>query len=332
MLNVSELEGKEITLHPEPFPVEELYRYIEAVVRPLIREKNQKLEFEFDVERDYLPLMDKQRSKQILFNLLSNAVKFTPEEGTITCGLHESMTDDGRMSMKVTVSDTGIGIRPEYLPHIFEAFSQDERDDSSEARGSGLGLYIAKKFADQMGGAITAESQPGKGTTFSLYGVVDCVSLAEYENTVRDRERTETDDGSVLTGKHILICEDHPINQEIAIMLLTGKHMTAELAENGQRGVELFSGSPAGFYSAVLMDIRMPVMDGIEATAAIRALDRPDAKSVPIIAMTADAFADDIQRCLDAGMNGHITKPIDPEKLIGTLKAALGGTHQGKRP
>ena len=176
-----------------------------------------------------------------------------------------------------------------------------------------------------MNGTIQVESEKGKGSSFVVTIVSPCISQTELHKETAQRSDAELLDQDCLGGRHVLLCEDHPLNQEIAKALLEERGMEVEIAENGQSGIERFSTSAVGFFDCILMDIRMPVVDGYEATRAIRGLNRPDAEIVPIIAMTADAFNEDVQRCLDAGMNGHIAKPIDPEALFRVLSEALNG-------
>jgi CheY-like chemotaxis protein len=266
-------------------------------------------------------MLDTLRINQVLFNLLSNAVKFTPEGGTVTCRLRERLAENGRLAIEGEVSDTGIGMSEPFQKQLFEPFTQEMRNDNSETRGTGLGLAIVKKLLDLMGCEITVQSEMGRGTTFRLHGEFDCVPAALLAGR---RTQAEPEEGTAgLAGLHVLLCEDHPLNREIAKTLLNEEHVLVSIAEDGQQGVREFASSAIGFYDAILMDVRMPVMDGLEATRRIRGLDRADAGSVPIIAMTADAFEDDIHRCLDAGMTGHVAKPIDPKTLFEVLRETV---------
>jgi len=217
------------------------------------------------------------------------------------------------------ISDDGIGMSEEFQERIFEAFSQEHRDDSSESRGSGLGMAITKRLVDLMGGDISVSSRLGEGTTFTVTIEFDTIDRSMLGHDQRQPGGSAEYDNTVLSGKHVLLCEDHPLNQEIATTLLEEKDMIIELAEDGQQGLEKFMNSNAGFYDVILMDIRMPVMNGYETTEAIRSLDRNDAKTVPIIAMTADAFTDDIRRCMEVGMNAHIAKPLDIDDMFRTI-------------
>jgi signal transduction histidine kinase len=322
VLDMTKAESGKIELHPEPYSMEDFIRYIEAVIRPLCQEKNQDLIIDAEPAEDVVPLMDELRINQIYFNIFSNAVKYTPEGGTILFRLRCRHLENCRVSAESCVSDTGIGMSRDFQKVIFEPFTQEHRSDISEMRGTGLGLSIVKRLVDAMGGRITVTSEPGVGTSFNLSMEFDCVGADTCRKAEADVPR-QPGESSGLRGKHVLLCEDHPLNQEIATALLEKMGLKVELAENGQTGLYMFRRSNIGFYDAILMDIRMPVMGGYEASRAIRALPRADAKTVPIIAMTADAFAEDVQKCFDAGMNAHIAKPIDPGKLLSELSSLL---------
>jgi signal transduction histidine kinase len=327
VLDMSRVESNRIDLHPEAYTIGEFNNYLDAVIRPLCQEKGQHLVIDEEgAVQDRVPLADKLRTNQIIFNLLSNAVKFTPEGGTIHYTIVGRELPGGRVAIDHTIADTGIGMSPGFMKHLFEPFVQEERNDNSRTRGSGLGLAIVKKLVDLMGGTIRAESEVGRGTTFYLHLAFDAVPLSSVtaaENSVTDPAASRKEYCDRLKGRHVLLCEDHPLNQEIARELLTELGMIVEIADNGQIGMERFSRSGVGFYDLILMDIRMPVMDGYEATRKIRSMDRADAKTVPIIAMTADAFSDDVKKCLDAGMNAHIAKPVDADHLAATLASQI---------
>lgn len=312
ILDMSKAESGKMELHPEPYYLDDFDEYIEAVIRPLCNSKNQTLTFEISPIEHVVPLLDILRINQLYFNLLSNAVKYTPEGGRIVVKVEESLTAENKDRIHATITDNGIGMSESFQKVLFEPFTQEGRNDSSEMRGSGLGLAIVKKILDTMGGSIVVKSSIGNGSEFSF--VIDC----DYVEGERERGAgagQEVNDLAILEGKHVLLCEDHPLNQEIAKELLEEKKMIVSLAENGQEGVRQFSVSTVDYYDVILMDIRMPVLDGYEAAQQIRGLARADARTVPILAMTADAYADDIQKCLDAGMNGHIAKPVDPGKM-----------------
>ena len=319
LLDMSKAESGKIQLHPEPYPPEDFHQYIDAVIRPLCQSKGQSLTADISAPEELVPLFDKLRINQIIFNLLSNAVKYTPEGGTITYTTRARALPGERMAVRLEVSDNGIGMSESFQKLLFTPFSQENRDDNSEFRGSGLGLAITKQLVDLMGGTITVESAIGRGTRIE----VDLETDGVERQAVKKADAAPSGEVSTLAGKHILLCEDHPLNQEIAKTLLCEKQMTVEVAEDGQQGVYAFAHSPIGYYDAVLMDIRMPVMDGFTAARGIRALPRKDAKTVPILAMSADVFSDDIQKCLSSGMNGHVPKPIEPAALYRALLEAM---------
>ncbi|MCI1723212.1 MAG: ATP-binding protein [Lachnospiraceae bacterium] len=325
ILDMSKAESGKIELHPEPYPPEEFSSYMQSVIMPLVEEKEQTINYEIRMPDSAVPIQDKLRINQVVFNILSNAVKFTPEGGKIRYTAAGEMNPDGSMHQHIEVSDSGIGMSEEFQRTLFNPFTQENRNDSSEQRGTGLGMAITKQLVERMGGTIRVESRIGKGTTFYL----DFPSEAVCETSTADRLSADEKTADrkkplpLLAGKHILLCEDHPLNLEIAKALLEDRKVIVSTAEDGKRAAEMFRDSPPRYYDAVLMDIRMPIMDGYEATGQIRAMEREDAGTVPIIAMTADAFTDDIQKCIQAGMNGHIAKPIDPHLLYKTLSEML---------
>ncbi len=325
ILDLTKAENDKIELHPEPYVPRDFYEYLDAVFQPQCGAKGQKLIVLANPPQDVYPVFDKLRINQILFNLLSNAVKYTPEGGTITYWDQFSPPDqNGRLSVVFQISDTGIGMSDDFQQHLFEPFTQEGRAGISASGGSGLGLAIAKELIDLMGGEVSFRSEPGKGTSFTVRLTADSVPApaAQAARPLNGEAQALAD----LVGIHVLLCEDQPLNQEIAKALLAEKKMLVTVAENGRAGLDLFRLSPPHYYQLILMDIRMPVMNGYETAKAIRMLERPDAGEVPILAMTADAFADDVQKCLDAGMNGHVAKPIEPERLFAALQKALLST------
>lgn len=213
----------------------------------------------------------------------------------------------------MTVRDDGIGIHEDFLPHLFEPFAQEKRK-GYESVGTGLGLSIVDRLVRLMGGSIEVKSKPGEGTAFRVI-----LSFARVQESQVPLRQDISYDHTKLSGKTVLLCEDNALNREIAIALLKDKNMSVVCAENGEIGVNIFSASAAAEFAAILMDVRMPVMDGLQATREIRSLQRPDAKQIPIIALTADAFADDIQKCREAGMNDHVAKPVNPEVMFSVL-------------
>ena len=323
VLDMSRAESGKIELHPEPYPFSAFVSYLDAVIVPLCVDKSQTLTRDFRIPADIVPILDRLRINQVIFNLLSNSVKYSPEGGEISLRITEDCLTKNKAAVRIEVADNGVGISDGFQRVLFDPFTQEGRDDNSKSRGSGLGLAITKKLVDAMGGSIAVKSELGSGSTFTVELEAGYIP-AEDDGENADARGSQSDDSwGQLAGKHVLLCEDHPLNQEIARALLREKGVLTELADDGQKAVEKFAKTDIGFFDAILMDIRMPVMDGIQAARAIRALTRDDAKTVPILAMTADAFTEDIQKCLDAGMNGHIAKPIEPEKLYSSLAAAV---------
>ena len=321
ILDMSKAESGKMELYPEPYYVGDFKSYIDAVIQPLCDSKNQTLVFEVDTAEKVIPKMDILHINQVYFNLLSNAVKYTPEGGKIQVAVKEYITPENKDRITVSVKDNGIGMSEGFQKVLFDPFTQEHRSDNSEMRGTGLGLAIVKKIIDAIGGTISVKSKIGEGTEFLF--VFDCDYIEEKNEGHRaDNIHGETD-FHLLSGKHILLCEDHPLNQEISKALLVEKGVIVDIAENGEAGVKHFAVSSLYYYDAVLMDIRMPVMDGCEASKAIRALDRPDAKTVPIIAMTADAFEESVIEAKKAGMDGYLTKPVEPETLYRVLTEHL---------
>lgn len=325
ILDMAKVESNKIELHPEPYFSDQFLDYIKATIEPLCDAKHIKFLLDIHPVPDCVPILDHLRINQIFFNIFSNAVKFTPEGGTITFHLTESIQNN-KMVFNAEIRDTGIGISDEFQNVLFEQFSQEYRKDTDLNRGSGLGLAIVKRLMDLMHGKISVKSQIGKGTTFFLSAEFDFLP-AEQASTVQKKLSVGSLQSASLKGKYVLLCEDHPLNQELIKKLLEKIDINVTVANDGKQGIEAFTLSDPGFYDAILMDIRMPVMNGIEATKCIRELDRPDARTIPIIALTASAFAEDVKKCLEAGMTGHLSKPFNPDQLYSTLKTILGATH-----
>jgi len=316
ILDMSKVESGKLELHPEPYSGSEFIRYLEAVIRPLCAEKGISLTLP-GASNNFLVLADKLRVNQIFFNLLSNAAKFTPPGGHISLEARLLREGNGRIAGSFIVKDDGIGMSAEFQKKLFRPFEQEYTGRNSGRSGSGLGLAITKSLVDLMGGTISVESAPGHGSTFTVH--LDVVLLAKQEAAAAGEKPALLS----LSGRHILLAEDNDINAEIAMALLARNGIAATRAATGKEAVRIFRASAPGFYDAVLMDIRMPEMDGLEATRRIRALKRSDALTVPIIAMTANAFDEDVKESLAAGMNAHLSKPIEADSLYKVLAAAL---------
>ena len=250
--------------------------------------------------------------RQVLLNILSNAVKYTPDGGTINFYARETLFEEGLVHLRIEIADTGIGMSEEFLQHIFEPFTQEQQGSRTTYKGTGLGMAITKKLVDQMHGSLDVESTPGKGSTFTVR-----LSLPLAENAY---DAPTEEPPADLHGLHLLMAEDNELNREIAVTLLEEQGATITNAENGREAVELYQTSPQGTFDAILMDVMMPEMNGLEATRAIRAYEHcPPESGIPIIAMTANVFADDVKACLEAGMNSHVGKPLDMPVLAAEI-------------
>ncbi len=323
VLDISKIESGKMTLNVEPMSLRETIDSIVNIMQPQAAAKGQ--QFTANV-REILSenvYCDGVRLNQVLINLLGNAVKFTPEKGSVQITVYqEALPEDAdRVRTHFLVSDTGIGMSKEYQKVIFESFSREDNTRVRKTEGSGLGMSISKYIVDAMDGTISVRSEQGQGSEFHV--VLDLKRAAAPSREAQEAAGASEGAGNVeLKGKRILLAEDNELNWEVASELLSVLELELDWAENGKICVEKFRKSPVGHYDAIIMDVRMPVMDGYEATAAIRELDRADA-GIPIIAMTADAFSEDIQRCLECGMNDHLAKPIDIQAVTRNLKKYL---------
>ncbi|MCI1723044.1 MAG: ATP-binding protein [Lachnospiraceae bacterium] len=316
-LDLSKIETGVVTLKPAPISCGEVIRKVVAAIKPAMDEKHQKLVL--DNSRAVMATInvDALRLQEIFINLLSNAVKFTPENGTITMVVECVKLEKNCVHDRVIIKDTGCGMSSAFLPKAFKPFSQERQETTKNIGGSGLGLSIVKKLVELMGGTIEVQSELGKGTAFTVY-----LDLERVDDLPDESSGAENSwDG--LKDLNVLLVDDNEMNIEIAKTVLEMRDMKVTCAENGKIACDLFAASEPGHFGVILMDIRMPVMNGREATEAIRQMDRSDA-NVPIIAMSADAFDDDVRASLDAGMNGHLAKPIDPETLYRTISGIIG--------
>ena len=314
-LTISKAGNGKIILRPEPCRTDKLGASVLAAVQELAKQKGVQLIVEKTDYRERTVLADRLNSEKIFLNLLTNAVKYTPPGGHVWASVHDEPPNAKDADLVFVIRDDGIGMSPEFLKHVYEPFAQENRP-GYESVGTGLGLAIVKQMLDLMGGTIQIRSEINKGTEITVrlhFPEVDAdVQTEPY------REISGTDD-MTPAGKKALLCEDNAMNREIAVALLQSRNMKVVTAENGEAGVHAFMRSAEHEYDAVLMDLRMPVMDGLEAAKKIRALDRADAKTVPIIAMTADVFNETILAAKEAGMNEYVTKPIDQDSLFKIL-------------
>ncbi len=320
VLDISKIESGKMLLNLETVPLQEAVDSIVNIIQPQAAAKNQQFRVTLREILSENVRCDGVRLNQVLLNLLGNSVKFTPEQGAVELTVYqEALPEDAsRVRTHFLVRDTGIGMSKEYQQVIFESFSREDNTRVRKTEGSGLGMAITKYIVDAMGGTISVHSEQGRGSEFHVAFDLERAA-APAAQAADGGERTG---GVDLKGKRILLAEDNELNWEVARELLSILELELDWAENGEICAEKFRKSPVGYYDAILMDVRMPVMDGYEATAAIRGLERGDA-AVPIIAMTADAFSEDIQRCLACGMNDHLAKPIDIETVARKLKKHL---------
>ncbi|SHK93236.1 ATP-binding protein [Hespellia stercorisuis] len=318
VLDMSSIEAGKLSLVKQHFPLSQLIDDINTMMLPAAEKNDITYSFKSLGKLDAEYYGDKIRVQQILVNLLNNAIKFTPRSGTVE--LEASISPaSGQDLLTFIVRDSGIGISPSFIPHLFDAFAQEHSSTTSHYAGSGLGLSISHQLVTMMGGTIEVDSQLGKGSTFTVR-----FSLPRYiERPVKAVSSKTSRTATSLAGRRILLVEDHPMNAMIACRLLEQKGMQVENAQNGKEGLNLFKSSKPGYFDAILMDIRMPVMDGLTATKEIRGLHHPQAKNIPIIAMTANAFAEDLEKSKEAGMQAHLAKPIRPETLYAALAENL---------
>lgn len=267
-------------------------------------------------------LCDGTKIREIYVNLVGNAMKYTPRGGNVTITVEELPCEkEGYMKVKSEIKDTGIGMSKEYLPTLFEPFSREQNTTTGGVEGTGLGMPIVKKMVDLMGGSIEVESEPGKGTIFTFTLMHKIADEKYYSNRIEKAEISDMEES--LSGKHVLLAEDNDLNAEIAVTILEETGLVIERVEDGIQCVNKVKQMPPRTYDLILMDIQMPNMDGYQATQCIRHLNDKTKAEIPIIAMTANAFAEDKKRAFDAGMNGHIAKPVDIEKMEQVIHRVL---------
>ena len=316
VLDISKIEDGKLHLASSAFDLLHVVEMVRTGMEQLAYEKSQTLTVAFHSVGDPRLIGDDMRLSQVLFNLLGNAVKFTPEGGQVRLDVTEFSRDANSATIQFSVMDTGIGIAPEFHERLFRPFEQADDSISRNYGGTGLGLAICRHIVELMGGDIRVESEMGKGTNFRF---AVSFGIDKSEALVKDAEPS-SDDVPDFSGHRILVVDDVKINRMILASFLKGTHMIVDEAENGAVAVDRVRTAPPGYYDLVFMDIQMPVMDGCMATRAIRASDHPDAQKLPIIAMTANVFKEDIQEVLDAGMNGHIGKPLDLKLVLDTIR------------
>lgn len=311
ILDISKIESGKMQISLAPCDLRDIFRRIEDITVLQARNKSLMITYRHDSVRHCRVIADELRIEQVIVNIVSNAIKYTPEGKTVDLIAEEEPADGNRYHYRFIVRDTGIGISEDYLPHLFESFTREEKTTVNRIQGTGLGLAITAKVVEMMGGTISVKSTVGEGSEFT----VD-LELESAEEHQAEESASEAVD---FSGCRVLLVEDNDINAEIVCMILSQYGITVERAENGQAGLEQVQKHAGGYYDAVLMDIQMPVMNGYEATRAIRALEGTCYRTLPIIAMSANAYDEDVKACLAAGMNAHIAKPFNPDDLIKLL-------------
>ncbi|MBR5109116.1 MAG: response regulator [Clostridia bacterium] len=322
VLDMNRIETGHLTLKNERFSLRDTLMLVNSIIESQCREKGLDYISNAAMNIGDTYLGDAMKLRQVLINILGNAVKFTDAGGFVAF----SVGKNEQGALVFTMKDNGVGMSAEFLPQIFNVFSQEDASSTNAYGGTGLGMPLTKRLVEIMGGEITVESEKGKGSMFTVTLPLEAVE----DEPAQPASQQQPGDGPKqeealpsMEGRRALVVEDMEINAEIVMDLLDMEGMSAEHAENGQIAVDMFSAHEAGYYDVILMDLRMPVMNGLTAARSIRALDRPDAKTVPIIALTANAFEEDVQQSLEAGMNHHLPKPADPDMLYATIRKYL---------
>ena len=315
VLEFNKLDEENLQLTKEPFCLKELWQEIITIVEPRAADKGILLKYEEQTEGAAAGcvLGSPLHVRQIFINILGNAIKYTDAGGHVLCQVTIKAIGESRISCRTVISDNGIGMSTAFLPHLFESFSRENTDEKSVTQGTGLGMSIVKHLVDEMGGTITVESRKGVGTTFTVTLLFE--ELKEQEG----KKIEEGEESADLSGMRVLLAEDNELNMEIAETFLTDAGVQITKAYNGKEEVERYLEQPAGTFDAILTDLMMPVMDGYEAVREIRSSGRADAQSIPIIALTANAFLEDAERVKKEGMNEHLPKPLDVGKMLSVL-------------
>ena len=320
VLDMARIESGKMEIDENYGRIEDIRQTLFEIFGDEAKKKNIALHYTINVEHEHI-LTDTTKVKEIFVNILSNAIKYTPPGGSVMINVDELVCDEsGYMMVRTRVSDTGIGMSQDYLTKIFDAFTRERNTTKSKITGSGLGMSIVKRYVDLLGGTIDVESEPGKGSTFT---VTLKHRIADESYYVKKHDEGSGTASKILEGKNILLAEDNDLNAEIAEAILERAGLKTERVEDGIQCVNKITKMPVGTYDMILMDIQMPRMDGYKATQAIRHLPDKDKACIPIVAMTANAFEEDKRDAVAAGMNGHIAKPIQIDKLLSMLAEVL---------
>ena len=319
VLDISRIESGKVQYTPAPVDIAEVSESVLTIMYGYLSNRDITFQTELEEPNTRYVLTDAVRVREVLVNILGNAVKFTNDGGTVTYAVsYHPGEDDRHVNVRYRISDTGIGMSEDFVDHIFDEFSQEDLGARTQYKGTGLGMAITKRYVDLMGGTISVESKKDVGSTFTVELPMEIADSCEVKIT--DYAVGKAD----LHGLKVLLAEDNDLNAEIAIVQLEELGMQITRAVDGKEAVRCFAENPQGTFDIILMDIMMPQMNGYEATKAIRSLDdRPDGRTIPIIAMTANAFAEDVQASLDAGMNGHLSKPIVMDEVVKTIARNL---------
>ena len=321
VLQMSKLEDGSVVLTHEHISLVDLTRDIVNIIMGRAVEAG--VEWDYEKGKEVIPYPYIYGSpvhlRQIFLNIYGNCIKYNRPGGKITTIVDTSDERDGFCTYRWTITDTGIGMSRAFLEHIFDPFAQEKNDARSAYQGTGLGMAIVKSLLDQMGGTIAITSEEGVGSTFVIEIPFEIAPPpAEPSVQVPAPERS-------IRGLHLLLAEDNDLNAEIAQVLLEDKGASVVHVTNGRQALERFRSSTEGTFDAILMDVMMPILDGLRATRAIRSLDRPDAQDIPIIAMTANAFTEDAEKCIAAGMNAHLSKPLEIKKVVEVIAQCCRG-------
>ena len=329
VLDMARIESGRMEIDENYCRIEDVWKSLFAVFDEKARKKNISLHYTMNVEHEHV-LTDVTKVKEILVNILSNAIKYSIEGGCVMVYVDELYCDEsGYMIVRIRISDTGIGMSQDYLTKIFEAFTREKNTTKSKIAGTGLGMSIVKNYVDLLGGTIDVESELGKGSTFT---VTLKHRIADERYYVKKHIEEPGTGNEILEGRNILLAEDNDLNAEIAEAILERAGLRIERVENGIQCVNRILKMPAGTYDMIFMDIQMPQMDGYKATQTIRNLPDKDKACIPIIAMTANAFAEDKKKTMEAGMNAHLSKPLNVPELMDTIRKFCDGKQMCQRP
>lgn len=321
VLDISHIESGKVKFQPKPVDLSAIHGGILEITRGLIANRHLVLSESASLFPDTYVMADEVRLREVLVNLISNAIKYTKDGGRIGLMCDMKKLDDRHVEVTYKISDSGIGMSREFVSHIFEEFTQEDAGAArTEYKGTGLGMAITKNYVELMGGTIEVRSQKDLGSTFTVKLPME---ISDAPLLCADKETSKPVD---LTGIHILLAEDNDLNAEIATVQLESLGVDVVRAVNGREALQLFETRPKGTFDIILMDIMMPEMDGYEATRAIRALAREDAGTIPILAITANAFDEDVEKSIAAGMNGHLSKPMEIDVMAEMISKNLGRT------